>query len=114
MVRHMDIFEIEEAVQLTVNRWSVIGRAWETIEKGETVYAAPGRTYQIIVENNKAYSRYFEPEEGVSFFPFRITSILIFKREMSQLDRGVTGELLLEGEHGDTLKKTLLLVRPSP
>jgi hypothetical protein len=105
-----DVFEIDEASHISANQWQIKGKALQTIEAGETVYGAVGRTYEFIVEPERVLSILHEPEGGSTLYPFIIVAIFTYGREIDQLGGGMTGIVNLEGEHGETLKDTRYLV----
>lgn len=53
-----------------------------------------------------------EPEEGPALYRFKIVAISLYRRELDQLHKGMAGEIVLEGKHGETLLDTKLLVIP--
>jgi hypothetical protein len=109
-----DVFEVVEVSYIVGNQWRVRGRAWQTIEVGETVFSAVGRVYKTSIENDKVQSTLFEPEGGPTLYPFKIVLISFYWREVDKLDRGHAGVIVLEGEHGETLLDTKLLVVLEP
>ncbi len=107
-----NVFQIDEASPDSVNnRWLVKGRAMEELAVGETVFGALGRTYKVIFEPDKVYGILHEPEGGPTLYPFKIIAISAYGRDIDQLGAGLTGILILEGEHGETLMDTKYLVK---
>lgn len=105
-----DVFDIDEASPLSDNQWQIKGKAWQTLQVGEIVYGAVGRTYEYIREPDKIYHILHEPEGGAKLYPFQIVAISTYGRGIDFLSRGLTGTLTLEGDNGETLLDTKYLV----
>ncbi len=56
------------------------------------------------------YSTLLEPAKGPTLYLFKIFSISTYRKEVDQLYNGMTGEIVLEAEHGEALLDTKLLV----
>jgi hypothetical protein len=107
-----DIFIVEEVSHIAGQQWLIKGIAWQTMQVGEVVRSAVGRSYMITREGDRMYRVLHEPEEGPALYDFKIVAISLYKREIDQLHKGMAGEIVLEGEHGETLLDTKLLVIP--
>lgn len=106
-----DVLKVDEVSYINGNRWLVKGRAWEELHVGDTVYSAVGREYKTIIEKDRAYSILLESDEDLIPHAFTIVAISTYRRDVELLDKGLTGELMIEGAHGEDLEKTSLLVK---
>jgi hypothetical protein len=107
-----DLLKVDEVVPITTRRWLVRGRAWQTLQVRDQIYVAVGRSYKSVTENNRAES--ILVDQGVISLdqPFTIVSISTYRHNVHTLDKGLTGEIVLEGEDGTVLKDNTLLVKP--
>ena len=79
--------------------------------QGGRLYAAPGRSYKTVIENKRAESILVDPGVVSLDQPFTVMSVSIYGRDIDELGKGYTGEIVLEGEDGDLLKENMLLVK---
>ena len=106
-----DVFEVGEVVPITTHRWLVRGQAWQTFRVGDQMYAAVGRSYKTVIENDRAEGFLVDPGVVSREQPFTVISVSIYRRDIDTLYRGLTGEIILEGEGGEILKENTLLVK---
>lgn len=91
-----DVFAVEDFLPVGGNTWLVRGRAYEDLKVGDTV---------AVIDESKT------PSIKTSF-QFIITAISTYGKEVQELNRMLTGELILRGANGERLKKAGMLVKP--
>lgn len=106
-----DVFEVVDVSALPDSQWVVRGRAWQTITIGDVVYSAVGRSYSVVIERDSVYRTLHETAKPVMLYPFVVTAISTYGREIEDLEEGLTGNLTVRGEKGTELEKTKLLVK---
>lgn len=106
----LDVFEVGEATEVSHDKWLVRGKAWQTIKVGDIVHCAVGRTYRLICNEDGIDSILVETDKPPVLQPFVVISISTYGREIEQIDRGITGDLIVKGEYGSLLQDTQLLV----
>ena len=106
----IDVFEIIVVSQISPTQWSVKGRAWQTITIGDTVYTAVGRYYTHLQEGDTVRSLPVDVAQPQRY-PFVVKILSTYRREIDVLYAGLTGEIVLQGDHGEALKETKLLVK---
>lgn len=90
-----DAFMIVEVSPTTANQWLVRGRAYDDVKVDETIFVVSSRIGNID-----------------SLHPFKIVGCSTYGKTIDFLNAGLTGDLLLEGAHGEVLKDTGMLVKP--
>ena len=106
----LDVFEVVDVSTLSNEQWLVRGRAWQTINIGDIVYSAVGRSYSVVREGDSVSIKVQEIDQPVNFYPFIVTAISTYGKEIEQIGGTLTGNLVVKGEQGSELKKTKLLV----
>ena len=99
-----DVFAVEDFLSVGRNTWLVRGRAYEDLKVGDTV---------AVIDESKT--------PGIkTSFQCIITAISTYGKEVRELNRMLTGELILKrsfapggrGANGERLKKAGILVKP--
>jgi hypothetical protein len=89
------VFEVATVDQLGSDStlWRVKGRAWEDMHIGDTV------SLDVV-----------SPDGASSPLIFQITQCRSYGVDIPELSHGMTGELLLQGPHGDLLREDDVLL----
>ena len=82
-----EVFTVEGFLPVKENTWRVRGRAYQDLKVGDTI---------AIDKSNQ----------------FTITAISTYGKEVQELNRMLTGNLMLRGANGERLKGARMLVRP--
>ncbi len=82
-----EVFTVEGFLPVKENMWMVRGRAYQELKVGDTV----------AVDNSNQ---------------FTITAISTYGKEVQELNRMLTGDLMLRGANGERLKGAGMLVKP--
>lgn len=91
------VFEVVDVSLFRDDVWLVRGRAWEDVRLGDCL--AVGAS---------------EANDGTPRPSFEIVGISTYGREIDELNRMMTGNLLLHGPAGDRLLGTEFLIRQPP
>lgn len=106
------VFEVVEVSPITEEQWRVRGRALRTITVGDTVFGARGKSYKIIHEQDSMSGVPLETEHSLELRPFVVIAVSTYGVEIDALDRGLTGDVVLQGREGEVLEETKLLIMP--
>jgi len=105
-----EVFEVDVVSPLDPNQWLVRGQARDVVKVGDTVYCLRGRVYRTTITKEKAESFLQNPGEVLLDYPFMVVAASIYGKPIDQIDRALTGDLVLEGTNGAILEEGVFLV----
>jgi hypothetical protein len=85
-----EVFLLVEVTSLDNSHWLARGRAYGDVRVGDVIFPSTDQTAAL---------------------PFRVTAITTYGRRVDELGRMMTGDLTLEGAHGEHLGRARTLVR---
>ncbi len=104
-----EVFEVVTVSPVTEKQWRVRGRALESIGLGERIHGLLDRVYLSTIHTDFVERDIVRLGE-VSLESFLIVEISTYGKNIDRLYPVMTGDLLLEGEHGNILEKATYLV----
>ncbi|MCZ6679728.1 MAG: hypothetical protein O7E52_21060 [Candidatus Poribacteria bacterium] len=93
-MRKKDVFAVEKVLPVHGDTWRVSGRTYEDLKVGDMVTVIDGSKGPVIKGSSQ----------------FIITAISTYGKKVRELNRMLTGDLILRGANGERLKKAGTLV----
>jgi hypothetical protein len=79
----------------------------------EDIWLVKGRAYEDLRLHDTVFVEVSDPLDAISNIRFEVVGISLYGKEVSEINRMLTGELLLQGPQGEQLSKTNFLLKLS-
>jgi hypothetical protein len=82
----------------------------DQIESDMLLWRVQGRAYEDVRRGDRVYLDVMSPDEDASHLTFQISGCRSYGVDLPELSRGMTGEVVLKGPHGDLLHEDAVLL----